>query len=113
MTKLERDLNPEFFAQIQQTAIDFFATNNMHGCQWSSVHIRVTPLGQAYVMDVNPMPTILQPLGEYWDDLAIQQSLPGTHLSLVQYHDLLVLLATRLSRHDAQWDRKRVRQFDR
>ena len=79
---MERTSDPQMFDMLQKTAIQGFKANQMHGCSWCNVDIRVKANGQPYVMEVNPMPAVFMPPEHPWEDSVILETLPGGHLAL-------------------------------
>lgn len=75
--------NPVLFRHLQQVGIDAFKTNQMHtnlmGCD---VDIRVRPDGQAFAIEVNPMPVAFMPPDAPFteDD---QEEMPGGYAAAV------------------------------
>ena len=80
---MKRASDPQTFDVLQKTAVEGFKANEMHGCSWCNVDIRIKANGQPYVMEVNPMPAVFMPPEHPWEDSVINESLPGGHLALL------------------------------
>lgn len=81
MDCLRRASNPNLYDRICSLAEDAFHANDMHGCFWCTVLIRVTN-EKPVLVSINPMPPIfLRQLST--EDWAIRESFPGSHRSLI------------------------------
>ncbi|KFY45603.1 hypothetical protein V495_02890 [Pseudogymnoascus sp. VKM F-4514 (FW-929)] len=77
-----RSENPSLFDSIRKTAEEAFYTNEMHGCSWCNVDLRVGDNGTITVIEVNPMPPIFQ-VGYKSADTVIEKFFPGGHKALL------------------------------
>ncbi|KAI1932871.1 hypothetical protein LOZ58_001813 [Ophidiomyces ophidiicola] len=81
---LEQKENTVLFHHLQQVAVEAFKANQMHtnlmGCD---VDIRVRPDGQAFVIEVNPMPIAFTPPGAPFEDADIADKIPGGYAAAV------------------------------
>ncbi|KAJ5185406.1 hypothetical protein N7491_006727 [Penicillium cf. griseofulvum] len=78
---LRRSSNPNLYDRICSLAKDAFHANDMHGCFWCTVLIRVTN-EKPVLISINPMPQIfLRQIST--EDWAIRESFPGSHRSLI------------------------------
>jgi ubiquinone/menaquinone biosynthesis C-methylase UbiE len=77
-----RSENPDLFDRIRKAAEDAFYTNEMHGCSWCNVDLRVSDSGTITVIEVNPMPPIFQ-VGYKSADTVIEKFFPGGHKALL------------------------------
>jgi hypothetical protein len=76
--------NPALFRHLQQVAVDAYRTNQMYtnlmGCD---VDVRLRTDGQAFVIEVNPMPVAFMPPDAPFEDEDTQQELPGRYAAAI------------------------------
>ncbi|KAL9043538.1 MAG: hypothetical protein Q9214_003279 [Letrouitia sp. 1 TL-2023] len=93
---MKRMHDTQIFDVIQKTAVEAFTTNQMHGCSWCNVDIRVDKGRQPYVMEVNPMPAVFLTSDRSWEDVVILDTFPGGHIALLN-----ILISTYYLRQDS------------